>query len=307
MGVEPRPARVTSFARSRSSPRATSPLPFFAALLFIALLSLAGCTANQTPPTPSSSAVRLSVSILQYRSDFAIRQLQVEVENRGRVDITVTSAVFRSSFFAGALSSTSAPAAVVAGGTTDFPVVLPVSSCGSAAPEPRATITYRTPDGASQSTTSTPRDQFSALAGIRAGDCSRQAFDRVARLDVAPALRFATRDGRPVALLDVTAMPTGAPGVVRIRGIQSTTLLSQPEGDLRRIGVTLTARSRPFTITIEVIPSRCEQHVVAEDKIGTVFPFHVDAPSFPNATFSVASSPAVKLQFYAFVARYCGW
>jgi hypothetical protein len=120
-------------------------------------------------------------------------------------------------------------------------------------------------------------------------------------------LRFEQSDGKPIALLDIAITPTGAPGTAVLHATQDTTLLSQREGELRSFELTFSAASAPEVITLDYTPSRCEAHVVAEDKVGTIIPFHADAPGFPNATFGVALSTALKNEFLAWVGQYCGW
>ncbi|NEM90594.1 hypothetical protein [Galbitalea soli] len=274
------------------------------------LLVLVGCVgrSSATPaPTATAGPVTLAVSVFQYRSDYAIRGLQIHVENTGAGDITVTAARFTSAFFPGVLSSRSAPSPVFAGSATDFPVILPASVCSARSPEPRVIVSYTGPGSSHGTVTATPPDPFDSLGVIHAQDCSRAAFERIARISVAPHLAFTMRGGKPVSLLAITLTPTGAGGEARLDSIGSTTLLQQPGAQLRMIGATLSARRPPLRLTIDYIPSRCEQHVVAEDKVGTVIPFRVDVGDFHTAEFGVPVGAALKLEYYAYVARYCGW
>jgi hypothetical protein len=269
-------------------------------LAALSLVALTGCTA--APPK-----VRLSVSVFQYRSDYAPRQVQIEIHNHSSHDLTITSATFASAWFSTAVASKSTPSSVVARGTTDFPVVLAAAKCSVADPTPTVRIAYRTNAGIRGTSVTIPTVPFHSLATVHAQDCSRQSFESVATLTPASALRFEQVGGRPIALLDITVRPTGAAGSATIHRIQDTTLLAQREGDLRTFEQTFTAESPPTVITLDYTPTRCEQHIVAEDKVGTVIPFHVDAPGFSNAQFGLPVSAAVKTQILDWVGDYCGW
>ena len=284
---------MVAFRRSRA---------LLAVAAVAACSALGGCAAS-TPPT----AVRLTVSVFQYRSDYAPRQAQIEVDNRSGTDIEVTSARFESAWFQTAMSSKSAPSQVLGHATTDFPVVLSAAACSVNSAVPRVVIDYTAKDGTKGRTTVTPDVPFHSLATVHASDCSRQQFERVATIRAASALRFERVGGRQIALLDVTVTPTGAPGSVTLRSTEDTTLLAQREGQLRTFDTTFTAASAPQTIELDYTPTRCEQHVVAEDKVGTVVPIRVDAGTYRNALFGFAVSPAVKNELLDWVGRYCGW
>ena len=268
-------------------------------------LLLTGCTTDVAPPV--AAKVRLAISVFQLRSDYAPRQAQIEIHNRSSHDITVTRARFDSAWFDGAVSSASAPARVLAGATTDFPVVLAAPRCSAAKALPEVTVEYRTKDGERGAVTATPSIPFDSLGTVHASDCAKVEFEKVATITPAGALRYEEVDGKPIALLDLTIAPTGAAGSVALLSTEDTSLRAQREGVLRTIGQTFSAASAPTVLTLDYTPSRCEQHVVAEDKVGTLVPIRADAGEFTDALFPVAVSPAVKAEFYDWFARYCGW
>ena len=277
-----------------------------ALLAIAAVATLVGCTATPAPPPPSPR-ITLDVSVFQLRSDYAPRQAQIEIHNRSAADITVTGARLTSAWFDRAVSSASAPAKVPAGVTTDFPVLLPAARCSAAEAQPEVTVTYRTTNGERRAVTVTPRIPFDSLGMVHASDCAKVAFETVATITPASALRYEEVDGKPIALLDLTIAPTGAGGTVTLLSTEDTTLLAQREGQLRGIGLSFSAASAPTVLTLDYVPSRCEQHVVAEDKVGTLVPIRADAGEFSDALFTVAVSPAVKAEFYDWFARYCRW
>lgn len=273
-----------------------------AALVAVAAVAalLTGCSGS-----PSGNDA-LAVKVLQYRSDFAPRQLQLQVENRGADPVQVTSATFSSDFFDGPVSSKSAPSGVIAGSATDFPVVLPAARCGDGPANARVVVRWTSKSG-SGTLSATPSDPVGSLKVVHSQDCSKAAFEKVATITPAEHLRFVDDNGKPIALLDLTIVPTGAPGTVTLISTQDTTLIAQREGQLRTVNLAFTAASPVTVITLDYTPSRCEQHVVAEDKVGTLIPIHADAGTFTDAQFQVAVSQAVKFEFYDWFARYCDW
>jgi hypothetical protein len=171
-------------------------------------------------------------------------------------------------------------------------------------------LRYTRPDGSSGEATVTPTIPFGSISVVHGQDCSQQEFEKVAKISLAPALRFdppVAADGKRAALLDLTFTPTGAAGSVTLHSVEDTTLLAQREGPLRTIDLTMSASSPPTTVTLDFVPEGCLQHRVAEDKIGTLIPLRVDAGPYRDALFSVAVSPAVKAALLDWVGVYCGW
>ncbi|HXR43392.1 MAG TPA: hypothetical protein VN759_01210, partial [Pseudolysinimonas sp.] len=132
-------------------------------------------------------------------------------------------------------------------------------------------------------------------------------FEKVAAIGLPSAVRYEDAGGKPIALIDVTITPTGAAGTVVLHSTEDTTLLAQREGTLRSIEQTFDASTPPATITLDYVPAACLQHRVAEDKVGTLIPFHVDAGPFHDALFSIRLPETVKNELLDWVGRYCGW
>ncbi len=271
--------------------------PFVGAVLLL----LSGCAAAAPPP------VKLTVSVFQYRSDYAVRQAQIEIVNHSTHDLRITSASFRSDWFSRAVSSHSTPSDLDAGSTVDFPVVLPPGVCSAADVRATVSLSYRLPDGTRRSATVTPTIPFESIATVHAQDCAQREFEKVAAIGLPAAVRYQDVDGKPVALIDVTITPTGTPGAVVLHSTEDTTLLAQREGTLRSIEQRFDAGTPPMTITLDYVPAGCLQHRVAEDKVGTLIPFHVDAGPYRDAEFSIPLAPAVKDELLDWVGRYCGW
>lgn len=278
------------------------------AATLLAAGALAGCSA------PAPKPIALEVSVFQLRSDYAIRGAQIEVTNPSKLKLRVTSASFSSRWFAKTVSSPSAPTDLSAKGTTDFRVVLADARCSTPKAAPVVRVTYLRPDGSHGTTTVTPTIPFGSISQLHAQDCGRAEFEKVAKISIAPSLRFdppeaagAAPSGKRVALIDVTFTPTGAPGSVTLHTTEDTTLLAQREGPFRSVELTLSAASAPTTLTLDYTPAGCLQHRVAEDKVGTLIPMLVDAGPYHAAHFSVPVSTAMKNALLDWVGVYCGW
>ena len=269
-----------------------------AVIVAVLLAILSGCSSEPAP--------KLSVALFQNRADYASRSLQVEITNRGSADVVITAATFTSPFFEGTGTAGHLPYTLPAGTTTDFPARVPPAVCDGKDVRPSVTIAATTKSGAKVSVSTTPAVPFNSLGALHAQDCGQHAFERVASITPALHLRFERRDGSELALLDVTIVPTGAAGSVTLVSTTGTTLLIPTEGEVRPLGISFSAASAPTVLTLDFVPSRCGTHVISEDKIGTLIPFHAVAGGFEDAYFRVAVSPVVKAEFYYWVGRYCG-
>lgn len=266
---------------------------------------LSACTAVVDKP------IVLTVAVFQQRTDYAIRGAQIEITNPSSSNLRIDSATFDSRWFAETVASPSAPAQLLADATTDFRVRLAAPVCNAPKSEPTVQIRYTRPDGSRGETTVTPSTPFDSIAVVHAQDCARVDFEKVARISIAPTLRFdptEATDGKRAALIDVTFTPTGAGGSVTLHSTEDTTLLAQREGGFRSIELTLSAASPPTTLTLDYVPESCAlPHRVAEDKIGTLIPMRVDAGSYRDALFLAPVSAGMKGALLDWVGVYCGW
>jgi len=249
------------------------------------------------------------VSIKQYRLDYAPRALEVSVTNDGDRAITVTRASFDSPRFDGTTAWTR-PTEVPAGTTRDLRVMLGSPVCDVREPvrEPRATVALELADGAAGVGSAVPADPFDTVAKVTAQDCIAEHTAAVADLAAGDTLRTEERGGELVALLDLTARPTGREGVVGVATAGRTTLVAPRDRSTGwSLGWAASAASGALLTTLEIVPSNCNPHIVAEDKRGTYLPLAVTLDDGESGTVFVGVSDTVREQIYAYVARYCGW
>ena len=127
--------------------------------------------------------------------------------------------------------------------------------------------------------------------------------EKTVAITLGDELRVEQRGEHPVGLLDVTFTPTGTGNPVTIDEITRTILIRPADGtDSWPVATTFDASSAPVTMTLDIYPSNCRLHTVAEDKRGTYFPFSTN-----GSLFYIAASNTVKEEIYAYIATYCGW
>ena len=246
---------------------------------------------------------------MQYRLDYAPRGLQVSVTNDSDAAITVTRASFDSPLFDGTTSWTR-PTEIPAGSTRDLRVLLGAPVCNAPEPvrAPVATLEFETADGRTGSGSAEPGDRFDTVAKVTAADCVAEHAADIAALAATGDLRQEQRGGETVALLDLTASPTGAQGVVHVASAGRTTLIGPADHSTGwTLGWAASAASGPLTTTLEIVPSNCNPHIVAEDKRGTFFPLAVTLDGGEAGTVFVGVSDSVRAQIYGYIAEYCGW
>ncbi|WP_213814744.1 hypothetical protein [Glaciihabitans sp. dw_435] len=281
-----------------------------AALCVAVIATLAGCTASPLPspdPTPSATALPdgISISLLQQRSDYGPRRVQLAVKNASAVAVEVTDLTLRTDYLTEPVVAPDMPYTVMASTTINFPAVLTPANCDATAANPEVEASF-VDAGEKHTARVIPTQPFDSLEVVHSSDCSRSSFERVVRIVPGSTLRTErAADGSVSAVLDVRLVPTGAAGSVTLRSIDGTILLdvaASPD-----LPLTMTAASSARTVSIRAIPTRCDPHVVAEDKVGTILPFRVSTPEYPAGEFGLPVSTALRNQYLSFVAAACGW
>ena len=251
----------------------------------------------------------VSVSIKQYRLDYAPRALEISVTNDTGEPITVTRASFDSPLFDGTTSWTR-PVEVPVGSTRDLRVLLGEPVCDAPAPvrPPRATIAFELADGAAGVGSAEPADPFDTVAEVTAQDCIAEHTAAIAEITAGDVVRTEQRAGELVALLELQARPTGAQGVADVATAARTTLIGPVDRSTGwSLGWAASAASGPLSTTLAIVPSNCNPHIVAEDKRGTYFPLAVALDDGEEGTVFVGVSDGVRQQLYAYIGEYCGW
>jgi hypothetical protein len=279
--------------------------------LVVALaLTACGSTPAAGPPTIATPA-GVSVSVLQYRSDYAIRHIEIKVTNAGESPIVVTRAGLSSTAFLADTvwnSRDSADETTIKPGTsTDLPALLTPSACPGAAPfRSTARLDLRGPDGTLGRTAALAvADPFASIVQVHTEDCRRAAALNIADLALVEPLRTERRAGALVGLLDLRLTPTGRSGTLTLESVGPTTLLSPPTGDAWTIGRSVSAESGSQTVTLELRASRCDPHAIAEDKLGTVLPLKLTLDGGESGIVTVPADRQLRQQIQTFVHHAC--
>jgi len=266
-----------------------------------AAVALAGCSSPAASPaaTPTlrpAALAGVSVRVVQYRSDIPLRHVQLEVVNGSAHGVVVAAASLRGSGWSPALRwSDDDPAEVRAGTTVDLPAVLTTASCGA---RPALTAGLRLSDGTTRTVPAT--DSHGTLARLHEQDCFGQAAARTATV----AFHAFRAEGRTAeVLLDVRGGPDVAQGLT-VERVLPTTLLSPRSGDETwQVGRRLTASG---TVALQAVPTRCDLHAVAEDKVGSVLPVQVRLADGRSGTVDAVAPKPLKDRILAWVVRACG-
>jgi hypothetical protein len=273
-----------------------------ACLGVIAVAGLSAC--SPTPPDGLPEGV--SVGITQYRLDYAPRALQISVTNGSAAPLTVTGASFSSPAFADDGTGWSRDVEVPVGRTRDLRVLLGSPVCDSDGVEARVTLEFTTADGAAGRATVEPDDELGTIARVTAEDCIVERTAAIADIAAGASLSTELRDGRPVALLGLSATPTGRQGALTVESVGRTTLITPAEpGDTWPLGWRVSADSGPLTARLAIIPSNCNPHILAEDKRGTYLPLAVTLDDGTSGIVPLDVGAEVRAQIYEYFADYC--
>lgn len=186
-------------------------------------------------------------------------------------------------------------------------VDLPATRCGAGS-DTTVALTYRFGDGPWARSTTTATDLFGSVGQLMDRDCAKQTFAEAATLEVGQhEVRGTGRGSR--FLLPVTVRATGARPEVAFAGFEGTVLFSvagtgglYPDAE----PLPLTAGTT-YAEVLQITPSRCDAHALAEDKVGTLFPVHLTAPGLAeDASFHLPISERARGDLRAFFAPHCG-
>jgi hypothetical protein len=277
-----------------------------AVILVLSAIALSGCT---PAPSPGDD---IAVAIYQSRPDQAERKLEISVTNTSSELMTISRAEFTSTQFVETVAWQKDSTRVLPNVAVDLPVLLSAADCSAKPIVATVTIDYAVGDGALQTVELSPVDKYHRMEQLRVEDCIGESLARHVALKLSTLPRTVTSHGRTVAELDLTVTPTGAEGSATVSAILSTVLFAVTDPTTGEtpasvpLEIAVDAASQPFTVTLEIIPSRCDPHAVAEDKRGTVFPFAVSTSDGTSGTAFVAATPEVKAALFDFVGVACG-
>jgi hypothetical protein len=270
-------------------------------LLLLPLVACGGGGGDDLADVPKGVTFRVE----QARQDLQNRHFQLQVVNGRRQPLTVQSVRLTS----GRLdrpSTYEGPATIPAGGTVNLTMSMAPASCptneSGAGIDATARVTYRVGEGDEVTSKVRPKDHYGSVALFMKRDCAESTIGDLV-VDRTFTVRGKGHDSVLRIGMTFTARDGGDP--VRIGPVDGTTLLKPAPGS--NIDHELVAGSGTYRAVLDIIPNRCDVHVVAEDRTGATMPLHVDSPQSGKAFFFLRFDEAQKKQIFDFVASHCGF
>ena len=265
-------------------------------VLALLLLAVAACGGPDTTPVPDGITFRVE----QSRQDLKTRNFGLQVANDGSKPITVS----RVKLTSGRLDEPSTyrgPATVRAGGRINLIMVMSRARCGTGI-DATATVTYRVGNGEPTTSVVRPKDHYGSVARFMRRDCAQASIDRVV---IDPTFTVRGEGSDSVLQIGITFTPRSDGGPVHVGPLAGTTLLKPSPGST--IDVDLAPGGKPRRAVVDIIPNRCDVHVVAEDRTGAAMPLRIQSRAAGKAMFYLIFDEEQKTQIFDFIADHCGF
>lgn len=297
----------------------------------VTALVLIGSLAACSPPVPIDDPdppplpEGLSAGVQQGRLDVEARRIVVHLENAGptpvsigRVDLDVPAL--------GAVLEYTDVVELSADDAIDLRLELPPppgcasdeeageadaegESAGESAGdgEPMVRLTGRV-EGAARDFVGelAPDDPFDTLPRIVAGDCLESSVGEVATISMPEHLRIEGEGAAQRAWIDVALVPADSgDGSLEISLVRGSTLLGNEAGTDWPLDLEVVPGGAPSVVPLAVRPARCDPHVLADDKRGTILAFVVATGDGRSGMIDRPSSDALKAELYDYVTERC--
>lgn len=275
------------------------------------LVGLAVVLTGCTPVAIDAEPPELTVALYQHRAGIAAGILEIQLANEGTAPVTVSRAVLDSTGFSAPMIWERRHSTVLPGRRLDLPVEIGEVRCDiDGPPEHIVTLTILDSDGSANPIEHDAFEPFGQLALLHRERCLARELQGIAELEITSIVLPSDTAG-PV-ILEISTTPGEREGSFVVDSLLGTTLFA-PAGDdgraLDRRALEMTIRSSDAarTIPIPLVPSRCDEHAVLEDKLGTVFPFVVADAGGEQGRLLLAAPESVRHELYRYIAAACGF
>ncbi|KAA1421779.1 hypothetical protein F0U44_05785 [Nocardioides humilatus] len=280
-------------------------------LIVLALL-LSGCSAlpHEDDEARGAAVVPLETGLTAYFDQGRLwritRTAYVRLVNDGDHAITVLRAVVSSDRFD----------TVVWTGEEEFQnevdldFEVPPGRCGEGS-DADVVLTYRVDDGPVVVSRTIATDRYGAIGLFLDRDCAQEVLGGAADLTLGDG-EVIGEGLDSVYVLPVTFTPTGARDDVVFRGFEDTPLFRQADGSAaERTDTRVPLVGEPVTVELRIEPARCDEHALAEDKVGTLFGVRVEAPELADlpggAFFYLPIGAERRAAMHGFFGPHCGF
>jgi len=256
-------------------------------LLLAAAALLSGCTGapkDLSPATPADNHP-VSAAVDQGRAHYTDRVVNLLITNISKDPVLVTSASLHSALYAGAADwkpTRIGGTRVAAGSTVSLPAELPPAQCSAGEPAEAATHQMTVTMDSERSGLSTVEvpagDPHNVLPRNHSADCLAQAAASVAELRVDQTLKVLPGSGSAVVGIEVE--PSGGKASMVIESFGTTTLLDEDGKHPWPRNLRVHGSDPSSRLSLHIVPMRCDQHALAEDKLGTRIPVSIAAGSW---------------------------
>ncbi len=280
------------------------------AALAVAVL-VSSCAAAPDRALPEG----VTAQLLQYRSDVATRQVEVEIANGTDAPLEIASlSVSDARLVEPAVRVVERTSTVAARVTVAIRVQLPQVACfdsggaagADAAPAPIATVHWR--QGTASGIAEVPlTDPLDVIAPLHERECRAQGLAEAAAVSFTSFTP--SPPGQP-AILTIGVVPTGKASAT-IVSIRPTNLLmvgteARPDPLAYDLDLQIEPSSAPTEVELPLLPFRCDAHAVQEDKRGTIFGVDIRTAAVEGG-IEIAASPEMRAAILTWVGQWCGF
>ncbi|MFF2494830.1 hypothetical protein [Agromyces sp. NPDC058064] len=290
--------------------------------VLVLLGSLAACSAPSPidDPDPPPLPEGLSAGVQQGRLDVEARRIVVHLENAGPTPVSIGRVELDVPALGAVLEYTDV-VELSADDAIDLRLELPPPGCASDEEagdadaagesagdgEPVVRLKGRA-EGATRDFVGelAPDDPFDTLPRIVAGDCLESSVGEVATISMPEHLRVEGAGAAQRAWIDVAVDPVDSgDGSLEISLVRGSTLLGNEAGTDWPLELDVMPGDAPSVVPLAVRPARCDPHVLADDKRGTILAFVVETGDGRSGMIDRPSSDGLKAELYDYVTERC--
>ncbi|WP_244928142.1 hypothetical protein [Nocardioides sp. W7] len=274
-------------------------------LLAVLALPLLGCGGGGDEPAPETVEMPsgLTAYVDQSRLLRVTRTAFVRLVDEPDRTVTVTRAEVTSPRF-GTVTWTGEKSFV---NEADLPFEMPPGRCGDGS-DARVRLTYRLDDGPERISETTATDRYGAVGLFLDRDCAAEVLGEAATLELGEP-RVVGVGRASVFEVPVTLTPTGERDDVSFAGFEGTPLFRNADGSPAADHippVPLGPDDPPAELLLRLVPTRCDPHALAEDKVGTLIGVRTRAPGLsPVASFFLPIGDERRAALRAFFSTHC--